>query len=184
MLLAAVGFVLLVAVANVASLALARGAARRREMAVRAALGASRGRLIRLVLVESLVIAVAGGRSARLAAWGVDLLAQHAPRRHPDRGDDRRRLAVLAFAAAISLLAGLLFGVLPALHAARAVDLAGSLKDGERGTGGTGRSRARNVLIVAEVAMALVLLVGAGTALRAFVSLSRLDLGFQPEGLL
>jgi putative ABC transport system permease protein len=183
-LMGAVGFVLLVAIANVAGLSLARGASRRKEMAVRAALGAGKRRLIAQVLIESSLVSLVGGAlGVVLALWGVDVLSSMRPEALPNEAVITVDLRVLAFTLGISVAAGLLFGVLPALQAARSTDLAGTLKDADlRTTGGLGRSRARSALIVAEVAMALVLLVGAGLSIRAFVGLSRLDLGFRSEG--
>jgi predicted permease len=183
-LMGAVAFVLLVAIANVAGLSLARGAARRKEMAVRAALGAGKGRLIAQVLLESgLVALLGGGVGVLLALWGVDILRSLRPDALPTEAVIGLDWRVLAFTVGISAGAGLLFGLLPALQAARATDLAGTLKEGDlRTTGGIGRSRARAALIVAEVAMALVLLVGAGLSIRGFISLSRLDPGFRVEG--
>ena len=184
-LMGAVSFVLLVAIANVAGLALARGAARRKEMAVRAALGAGKARLIGQVFVESSLVALLGGAfGVLLALWGVDLLGSLRPDALPTEAVIAIDWRVLAFTLGISVGAGLLFGLLPALQAARSNDLAGTLKDADlRTTGGLGRSRARGALIVAEVALSLVLLVGAGLSIRGFISLSRLDPGFRSDGI-
>ncbi len=184
-LLGAVIFVLLVAIANVASLALARGAARRKEMSVRAALGAGKGRLLRQMLVESSVVALAGGAlGVLLAVWGVDLLAGMRPGSIPTEAVIAIDRGVLLFSLAISLGAGLLFGILPAIGAARATDLGASLKDGDPRSGtSAARTRARSALIVAEVALALVLLAGAGLSLKTFVSLSSMDTGFNSDGM-
>ena len=179
-LMGAVVFVLLVAVANVANLALARGTARRKEMAVRSALGAGRLQLIRQVLVEAALVSSLGGvLGVLLALWGVDLLSSLRPEKIPDSAVIRVDLLVLGFSLAVSMATGLLFGVLPALQAARA-DIGDVLKDADQrtATGGRRQGRTRNILVVAEVALALVLLVGAGLTVRAFAALSRLDPGF------
>jgi putative ABC transport system permease protein len=185
-LMGAVVFVLLVAVANVANLALARGTARRKEMAVRAALGASRLRIVRQMLVESCVVALAGGvLGVLLALWGVDVLASLRPKAIPEAIALHVDLGVLAFSFGVSVVAGVLFGVLPAVQAA-GTDLGEVLKDSDQrtATGGKRQGRTRNALVVAEVALALVLLVGAGLSVRGFVGLMRVDPGFAADGLL
>lgn len=184
-LLGAVAFVLLISYANVAHMLLARAAARQREVAVRAALGASRSRMIRQLLTESLVLAFLGGAGgALLAAWGTHLLVSlgraDIPRVETVGLDTR----VLAFTLAISLLTGIAFGLVPALKASRR-DLTKSLREGERGaTEGAERNRLRNVLVASEFALALVLLVGAGLMIRSFAALESIDPGFDPRHVL
>jgi putative ABC transport system permease protein len=174
--LGAVGFVLLIACANVASLLLARGTGRRRELAVRSALGASRRRLASQLLTESVVLALCGGILGLLVAyWGVDLLLSLAPESIPRIREVGLDVRVAAFGAAISAAAGVLFGLVPALHGShgRTVE---SLKDG--GRTGTSRTNARNVLVVAEIALSLILLIGAGLMIASFARLRAVDPGF------
>lgn len=183
-LLGAVGFVLLIACTNVANLLLARAAARGREISIRAALGAGRGRLVTQFLTESLVLSLAGGvLGLLLAMWGMDallaLVGDGLPRAAEVRLDGR----VMLFTGAISVLTGLLFGLAPALQASRA-DLHGAMREGARGTGGRASGRIRSVLVVSQVALALVLLVGAGLFLRSFLALQGEDAGFEPQGVL
>jgi putative ABC transport system permease protein len=181
-LLGAVGFVLLIACANVASLLLVRGTGRRRELAVRSALGASRARLMRQLLTESLVLAIGGGALGLLLAyWGVDLLLAVAPESIPRLGEVQLDRRVAAFAILASAAVGVFFGLVPALHGARA-EVADALKDG--GRTGTSRSGARNVLVVAEIALSLMLLIGAGLMLTSFMRLRAVDPGFSVASLM
>jgi putative ABC transport system permease protein len=183
-LLAAVGCVLLIACVNVANLMLVRAARRERELAVRLALGAGRGRIIRQLLTESLMIAVLGGASGLLlGVWGISSLTTLVPRTLLQLDQVRLNQPVLLFALGISVLTGLLFGLLPALHAAR-TDLNTSLKEGGRSIASSGWERARKGLLVAEVGLALVLLVGAGLMLRTLQQLTRVNPGFNAENLL
>ena len=184
-LLGAVGFVLLVACANVAHMLLARAAARRKEIALRAALGASRGRILRQLLTESLVLALAGGAAGvLLARAGIRALVALGPPGLPRLESVALDGSVLAFALAVSLLTGLAFGLAPALQATRR-DLGDSLREGERGsTEGGGRGGLRSVLVASELALALVLLVGAGLMIRSFVALQAVDPGFDRRNVL
>ena len=185
MLLAAVGIVLLIACANVANLWLARASVQQRDAAVRAALGASRGRLVQRVLIESLVVSVAGTIvGLALAWWCVRVLAAALPEslaRVATVGIDARVLAVAAVAA---LVTGLVSGLAPALQGSSPA-LATALNESARGGGtGRGRRRARAVLVVAEVALAVVLLVGAALFIGSFINVLRIDPGFRADGVL
>jgi len=184
-LLGAVGLVLLIACANAANLLLARASARQREIAVRGALGASRGRLVRQMLAESLLIALAGGTlGAAIASIGVETLTALLPVDFPRAAAIGLNPAVFAFTLVISLFTGFLFGLAPALQATRS-DLQQALREGGRGSGtGARQLRLRNILVVAELALACVLLTGAGLMLRSFVNLLRTDPGFRPERVL
>ena len=186
--MAAVGFVLLIATANLANLLLARGAARQRELAVRAAVGAGRGRLIRQLVTESVALSVVGGGLGLGAAYGIlGVLPSFAPAGIPGLADAGIDATVLAFALAASVGAGVLFGTVPALQASR-FELVRALNEGAPQMGGGFRfrrgNRTRSVLVVAEVALALMLLVGAGLLVRSFVTLSTVDPGFDPANVL
>jgi putative ABC transport system permease protein len=183
MLLAVVGIVLLIACTNVANLLLARASAREREVAIRSALGASRWRIVRQLMVESLVLSVAGTiLSIALAWWTVDVLRSAMPEGVPRVTTIALDLRVLAAAAGLSIVTGLLFGIVPALQMSRP-DLTSSLKDGVQ-SAGRARQRLRSALVVAEVALAVVLLVGAGLFIGSFIRVLALDPGFNPEGVL
>jgi len=192
-LLGAVGLVLLIACANVASLQLARASTRQREIAVRTALGASRGRVVRQLLTESIVLSLAGGVCGFiLGAWGVRLLLALAPGNIPRVSDTLHTASVvsaldwrvLGFTLAVSLATGILFGLFPAVHVSR-LDLNSTLKE-TSGRSGTGRHQnlARAILVVTEVALALVLLVGAALLIRTFGNLSAVNPGFDTRYLL
>jgi putative ABC transport system permease protein len=176
--LGAVVLVLLIAAVNVANLLLARAASRQREMAIRIGLGAGRGRLVRQLLTESVLLALAGGAAGlMLAQGGVRLLQNLNPGNLPRVQEVQLDGSVLAFAGLVSLLTGLLFGLLPALQTSRP-DPGTALREGSRGgTASPGRRRTHAVLVVAEVALSLVLLVGAGLLLRSFVRLQRVETG-------
>jgi predicted permease len=183
-LLGAVAFVLLIACANIANLLLARGSARGRELAVRLSLGAARGRVVRQLLTESILLATIGGAlGLLLGVWAVDALVSIAPVDAPRVGEIGLDLTVFAFASLLTIATGVVFGLLPALHASRA-DVTLALKDGSRGSSAAAGRRIRRSLIVAEVALALILLTGGGLLLQTFVRLQKADLGFDPSGLL
>ena len=181
MLLGAVGFLLLIACVNVANLLLARGAGRQREFAVRRALGASRWRLARQLLWESVVVSVIGGAAGLLIPlWTLGFFVGISPASVSRVGDIHLNGAVLAFAAALSILTGIGFGLIPAF-AATSADVFRSLKEGgTRATGTTAQRRIRQVLVVAELTTALVVLTGAGLLTRSFARAVSVDVGFQP----
>ena len=183
-LLGAVGFVLLIACANVANLFLARATAREKELAIRLALGANRFRLIRQLLTESILLALLGGGAGLLLArWSVEALPALSPGNIPRLELVTIDAWMLGFTLAVSLLTGIVFGLLPALQASR-TDLHDSLKEGSRSAAGGGQYRFRSALVVAEVALSLVLLIGAGLLMRGFLQLQGTDVGFDPENVL
>ncbi|HEY8256068.1 MAG TPA: ABC transporter permease [Gemmatimonadales bacterium] len=184
-LLGAVGLLLLIACANVAALLLVRSEERAREVALRTALGAGRGRLVRQLLTESTTLALVGGVLAlMLATWGVRALVLVAPASIPRLDAIQLDGQVLAFTAAIALLTGLLFGMAPALHALRG-NLSSVVSEGGRaGTVGRSRQRFRRALVVGQIALALMLLTGAGLLVRSFLRLTHVDPGFDAEHLL
>ncbi len=184
-LLAAVGFVLLIACANVAHLLMARGAARQREIAVRAALGAKPWRIARQFLTESLLLALLGGAAGLLlAGWGIRALLALVPASLPRAESITLDAHVLLFTAGVSVLTGIIFGIVPALRASD-VNLRDALQETGRGGGESRRhNRLRNVLLASEFALAFLLMIGAGLMLRTFFALRAVDPGFQPHHVL
>ena len=182
---AAVGFVLLIACVNLANLLLSRSTARRREMGIRSSLGAGRGRLIRQLLTESVLLGLLGAVFGLvLAKVGTSLLVSLSPNILPRAKEIALDARAVAFTGAIAVLTGLLFGLAPAIHMAK-TDLIASLRESGRGNAiGFRRNRLRSVLVVGEVALALVLLSGAGLLMRSFYRLESMDPGFDPHGLL
>jgi putative ABC transport system permease protein len=179
----AVGFVLLIACANIANLLLARSTGRAREFAVRAALGARKWRLVRQLLTESVLLAAMGGALGLLfASWGLRTALAALPDTLPRASEIHMDLRVLLFTAAIALLAGIFFGLAPALKISR-TNLQGTLSEGGRGAGGS-RHRAHGIFVVVEMALALVLLIGAGLMLRSLIQLWNVDPGFNPRNVL
>ena len=185
MLTAAVVLVLLIACANVANLQLARAVDRQKEIAVRVALGASRTRIARQLITESIILACVGGAAGLLlASWGVSFLTSAAPVTLPRAQNIAVEWRVALFAFSLAIVTGIIFGLVPALQAAQ-MDVRESLNEEGRGGSAGARHRSlRNVLVVAEVGFALVLLVGAGLMLRSFSTLTRVEPGFNPENLL
>ena len=182
-LLGAVGFVLLIACANVANLLLARAAVREKEMAVRTAIGAGRGRIVRQLLTESLVLSFAGGALGLVIAfWGLDALRALAPGNIPRLSNVALDGRVLLFTSAVTMLTGVLFGLAPALRGSR-VNLGETLKEGGRGMAGGQGQRLRDALVVVEIALPLVLLAGAGLLVRSFVRVQQVEPGFDPRGV-
>ena len=184
-LLAAVGFILLIACANIANLLLARAATRMREIAIRTALGAGRLRLVRQLLTESLIMSVLGGAlGLMLAVWGTALLLAFSPGNIPRFDEISIDASVFSFTLGITFLTTLVFGLVPALASSK-IDLTLSLKEGGQKGGGDARhNRARSLFVVLEVAFALMLLIGAGLMIKSFVRLEQVNPGFDPENIL
>jgi putative ABC transport system permease protein len=183
-LLGAVGAVLLIACANVANLLLARSAARQKEVAIRAAMGASRARVVRQMLTESLLLSAIGGiAGVLLSVWLTDVLITMLPEGAPRLDQIGIDYRVLAFALGVSALTGIVFGLAPALQASR-LDVSSSLKEGGRTGEGHRRTSARSLLLIGEVAVSLVLLVAAGLLIRSFVRLQEVRPGFNPHNVL
>ncbi|MGH9837154.1 MAG: ABC transporter permease [Blastocatellia bacterium] len=184
-LLVAVAFVLLVACVNLANLLLARAAAREKELAIRAALGATRARLVRQMLAECLPLAVLGGvLGALVALWGIEALSTFLPATLPRYNAISVNARILAFTVALSLVTVLLFGLLPAFQAARSAVGAALNESGRSASGSRRQSLLRRVLVISEVALALLLLVGAGLMVRSFVKLRQVDAGFTARDVL
>ena len=184
-LLGAVCFLLLIACANIANLMLARTASREKEIAIRSALGASRLRVLRLLLGESLLLSLAGGvLGLLLAVWGTHALIALAPENIPRLNEVGIDLFVFAFTLVVALITGIIFGLIPAIQSAKP-DLNEALKEGTRGTStGVAGKRTRNILVTVEVALSLVLLIGAGLMVKSFIRLQEVNLGFNPDNLL
>jgi putative ABC transport system permease protein len=182
-LLGAAGFVLLIGCVNLANLLLARASERRRELGVRAAIGAGRGRIVQQLVTESFVLAAIGGAfGLLLAIWAAGIIVGLAPAAVPRIDEVGLDLRVLGFAFGVTLLAGLAFGLAGALPATRG-DLTRAIRDGAAGTGGRGKGVVRSALVVGEVALTVVLLTGAGLLAATFLLLRSVELGFDPEGV-
>jgi len=180
----AVACVLLIGCANVANLLLARAISRRREVAIRSALGASGARLVRQLVTESTTLALAGGiLGVLLALWGIRVLTTILPSNFPRTTEIHPDGSALLFTALASLATGLVFGLAPALQSSR-VPLTESLKEGERGADGFSRSRLRSALVISEITLAAILLIGAGLLMRSFSRLRGVDPGFTPDHVL
>src|SRR5438045_2977573 len=184
-LLGAVALVLLIACANVANLLLARAAARTRELGIRTALGASRARIVRQLLAESLLLALLGGAGGLLLAWwGVDVLSVVGPRDVPRLANIHINTGVRVFTFVLSLVSTLVFGLVPALQTSRG-NLNESLQQGSKGsTGGLHGTRVRALLVVSQVSLSLLLLAGAGLLIKSFFNLRAVNPGFDPSGVL
>jgi putative ABC transport system permease protein len=183
-LLGAVGLVLLIACANVANLLLARSAARQKEIAIRAALGASRTRILRQMLTESILLSAIGGIAGLvLSIWLTDVLMSMLPEGAPRLEQIGIDYRVLTFALGVSALTGVLFGIVPALQASK-LDVTSALKEGGRGAEGHRRTSARNLLLIGEVALSLMLLVGAGLLIKSFLRLQEIRPGFNAHNVL
>jgi putative ABC transport system permease protein len=184
LLLGAVAFVLLIACANVANLLLARSTGRQKEIALRSALGASRWRVVRQLLTESLLLSViGGGLGLTLSLWLTKLFISISPPDAPRFDEIKPDARVFLFTIALTFITGLVFGLAPALQASR-VDLTGGLKEGGRGSGGVHNKRLRSAMMVAEVALSFMLLVGAGLLIKSFMKLREVSPGFTPESVL
>ena len=182
-LLGAVGFVLLVACANVANLLLARGSARHGELSVRAALGAGRARLVRQLVTEAMVLGLAGGvLGLGFAYWGTEALIAAKPADLPRLEQIGLDSTIVLFTLAAALVTGLIFGIVPALQATNDHLLRGLQESGRAGGGGRRAHRMRSALVVAEMALAVILLTGSGLLIRSFIELTRVNPGFQPDG--
>jgi putative ABC transport system permease protein len=183
-LMAAVGFVLLIACGNIANLLLARVSSRHKEIAIRAALGASRWRLVRHFLAESFLLSLAGGSLGAITAlWCADFLSAAAPPTIARLVTPHLDLPFLAFSLGVTIFVGLLFGTLPALEHS-SLDLHQSLKDGNRATAGLAKNLLRKSLVVSQVAMALLLLAGAGLMIKTLLRIERVNIGLNPDNLL
>lgn len=183
--MAAVGLVLLVTCSNVANLLLVRAAARHREIAIRSAIGASQARVFRQMITESLTLALLGGLAGLAVAWGgVRAIAHWGAATMPRLAQAQVNWLVVVYTFAVATLAGLLFGAIPAWQVLR-LNLADTLRDESRGSsGGARKGLVRSLLVVSEVALSVILLVGAGLLLRTFIAISRIDMGFQPDHVL
>jgi putative ABC transport system permease protein len=176
--------VLLIACANVANLLLARAAAREKEIVIRSALGAGRRRVVRQLLTESVLLSLPGGLCGLLLAmWGVDLLLKLSPPDLPRVEEVSINGWVLLFTLSLTVLTGMLFGLVPALQSSK-TDLTNSLKEGGRSVAGGASHRLRNAIVVGEIALSLVLLIGAGLVMRSFWRLMKVDAGFDPNHVL